>query len=74
MRAGASPAPTGSERTIPGPEGLSPNSLAFQGRTGDTEAGTNKSNRQEGAASSAPYKSGDNPRHARFRKPPLYHK
>ena len=40
MRAGASPAPTGSERTIPGPEGLSPNSPAFQGRAGDTEVGT----------------------------------
>ena len=42
MRAGASPAPTGSDRSLPGPEGLSPNSLAFQGRAGDTEVGTDK--------------------------------
>ena len=41
-RAGASPAPTGSDRSLPGPEGLSPNSLAFQGRGGDTAVGTTR--------------------------------
>ena len=46
MRAGASyegggkPRPYGFGKKSPGPEGLSPNSLAFQGRAGDTEVGT----------------------------------